>query len=54
MKIKKLPLPDCYQVGDGGFLMVPDLKTSEYLRSLGNEFELPCEKVDDDFWKLIV
>ena len=53
VKIKKLSLPDCYQVEDGGYLMVPDLKTSEYLRSLGNEFELPCEKVDDEYWKLI-
>jgi len=52
MKIKKLQLPDCYQVGDSGYLLVPDLKTSEYLRSLGNEFELPCEKVDEDSWKL--
>jgi len=53
MKIKKLPLPDCYQVNGNGYLLVPDLKTSEYLRSLGNEFELPCEKVDEDSWKLI-
>lgn len=53
MKIKKLPLPDCYQVGDSGYLLVPDMKTSEYLRSLGNEFELPCQKVDEDSWRLM-
>ena len=52
MKIKKLPLPDCYQVGESGYLLVPDLKTSEFLRSLGNEFELPCERVDDESWKI--
>lgn len=52
-KIKKLSMPDCYQVEGGGYLRVPDLKTSEYLRSLGNEFELPCEKVDEDSWKII-
>jgi len=33
--------------------LVPDLKTSEFLRSLGNEFELPCERVDEDSWKII-
>jgi len=53
MKIKRLQLPDCYQVGNSGYLLVPDLKTSEYLRTLGNEFELECEKVDEDSWRLM-
>jgi hypothetical protein len=52
MKIRKLPIPDCYQVGESGYLMVPDLKTSEFLRSKGDAFELPCEKVDDEFWRI--
>lgn len=51
MKIKKLQLPDCYQVGSG-YLRVPDMKTSVYLRSLGNEFELMCTDNQDGSWSL--
>ena len=53
MKIKKLPLPDCYQVGDNGYLLVPDLKTSEYLRTLGNEFNLCCVQNEGSSWSLV-
>lgn len=50
--ITKLTLPDCYSVNDQGHLLVPDLKTSLYLRSKGPKFQCNCEKVDDEFWKL--
>ena len=51
--IKKLGMPDCYSVGGNGYLLVPDLKTAVYLRSKGNVFQCKCERVDDEFWKII-
>jgi len=50
VKVKKLALPDCYEVLSGGYLKVPDLKTSIYLRSFGKEFEIRCKKNDDGSW----
>lgn len=50
--VKKMNLPDCYEVEEGGYLKVPDLKTSKYLRSLGNEFELRCLQNEDRSWTL--
>jgi hypothetical protein len=52
VKIKKLALPDCYQVEDT-YLRVPDLKTSQYLRTLGKEFQLRCVKNEDGSWSLV-
>jgi hypothetical protein len=54
VKIKKLSLPDCYEVmNDKGYLLVPNLKTSEYLRSLGSEFSMPCILNGDGSWSLL-
>ena len=50
--VKKLAIPDCYQIGED-YLRVPDLKTSEYLRTLGNVFELSCANNGDGSWSMI-
>lgn len=52
VKIKKHILPDCYLIGDS-YLRVPDLKTSQYLRTLGSEFELRCDRNDDGSWSIL-
>jgi hypothetical protein len=52
VKIKKLGLPDCYQIEDS-YLRVPNLKTSQYLRTLGKEFQLRCVKNEDGSWSLV-
>ena len=52
VSVKKMPLPDCYEVSGGGYLRVPDLKTSQYLRTLGNEFSVACTKEEDGSWSL--
>lgn len=52
VKIKKHTIPDCYIVEDS-YLRVPDLKTSQYLRTLGEEFTLRCSKNDDGSWSLV-
>jgi len=49
--VKKLAIPDCYQIGED-YLRVPDLKTSEYLRTLGNVFELKCVNNGDGSWSI--
>jgi hypothetical protein len=39
----KSEIPDVYTVkGKQGYVMVPDLKTSVFLRSKGGEFKLKC------------
>jgi hypothetical protein len=48
--IISLSMPDCYEVKDKGFLRVPDLKTSQFLRSKGPSFRCRCTKFDDEFW----
>ncbi len=53
LKIKKLPLPDCYEVEGSGYLKVPNLKTSIYLRSLGNEFQAKCIENEDGGWSIV-
>lgn len=53
VKVKKLTMPDCYEVLSGGYLKVPDLKTSLHLRSLGKEFEIRCKKNNDGSWTSI-
>ena len=52
VEITKLPIPDCYRVGEG-YLKVPDLKTSAYLRSKGDKFKCKCKKNDDGSWSLL-
>jgi len=49
-KVTKLSTPDCYEIVGKGYLRVPDLKTSIYLRSKGDSFECRCVKHDDEFW----
>jgi len=51
--IVKLPIPDCYEVKEGGYLKVPDLKTSAFLRSKGSAFKLRCSKNDDGSWTVL-
>ena len=53
MDVIKLPLPDCYEVSSGGYLRVPNLKTSEYLRSKGQKFKCKCSKNDDGSWTVL-
>lgn len=50
--VKKLAIPDCYQIGED-YLRVPDLKTSEYLRTLGSVFELSCVNNGDGSWSMV-
>lgn len=50
--VKKMSLPDCYEVAGGGYLRVPDLKTSQFLRTLGDEFFIACKKEEDGSWIL--
>lgn len=52
VKIKKHTLPDCYIIEDS-YLRVPDLKTSKYLRTLGQDFELKCIRNEDGSWSLV-
>jgi hypothetical protein len=52
LEVTKLPIPDCYEVSSGGYLRVPDLKTSEYLRSKGSKFKCQCSKNEDGSWTL--
>ena len=46
----RLNIPDCYEVGDGKYLRVPDIKTSVYLRSKGDTFVVKCVPYDDEYW----
>jgi len=50
MTITKLSIPDCYEIVGKGYLRVPDLKTSIYLRSKGDTFSCRCVKYDDEYW----
>jgi hypothetical protein len=52
--VKKMTMPDCYEIkGQKGYLKVPDLKTSVFLRSKGAEFECRCTQNEDGSWSLI-
>jgi hypothetical protein len=43
--VYKTEIPDVYFIrGKTGYVAVPDLKTSEFLRSKGEEFELDIEE----------
>jgi hypothetical protein len=50
VQIIALAMPDCYEVKDRGFLRVPDMKTSAFLRSKGSTFTCRCIKFDEEFW----
>ena len=53
VEVSKLSIPDCYEVIGKGYLYVPDLKTSMYLRSKGTSFMCRCVSHEEDFWKLV-
>ena len=53
VKFKKLMLPDCYECLNGGYLRVPDFKSSLYFRTLGQEFELRCKDNGDGSWSVM-
>lgn len=48
----QMNMPDCYEV-NGGYLKVPDLRTSVYLRLKGKEFDCRCIANDDNSWSLV-
>jgi hypothetical protein len=51
--VKSLNISDCFEVNGKGYLRVPDLKTSEYLRSKSKEFEAVCSQNEDGSWTLV-
>ena len=51
--VVKLSIPDCYEVAGGGYLKVPDLKTSVFLRSKGSAFKLKCSRNEDGSWSVL-
>jgi hypothetical protein len=51
--VVRLAMPDCYEIPGKGFLRVPDLKTSVFLRSQGQTFKCRCKKNDDEFWDVV-
>jgi hypothetical protein len=52
LTVIKLTIPDCYEITGKGYLRVPDLKTSVYLRSKGETFTCKCLKYDEEFWDI--
>ena len=54
LSIVKMAIPDCYEVVGKGYLHVPDLKTSVYLRSKGDTFTCKCVKYEKkNAWRLL-
>ena len=53
MTIVKLAIPDCYEIPGKGFLRVPDIKTSVFLRSKGDRFECRCVLYEEQYWDII-
>lgn len=52
--ITKSLIPDCYDVNKNqGYLKVPTLKVSQYLRTRGPEFEEYCTNNEDGSWSLV-
>lgn len=41
--VTRSEIPDVYLI-EGGYIQVPDIQTSEYLRSLGSSFEIQLEE----------
>ena len=52
LDIIKLSSPDCYEVVGKGYLRVPDIKTSVYLRLKGDSFKCKCVKYDEEYWDI--
>jgi hypothetical protein len=53
LTVTRMSIPDCYEISGKGYLRVPDLKTSLYLRSKGDTFQCKCSKYDDEFWDVL-
>jgi hypothetical protein len=53
LSVVKLAIPDCYEIVGKGYLHVPDLKTSVYLRSKGESFQSRCIPWEDGYWQLL-
>jgi len=51
--VHKMAIPDCYEIIGKGYIRVPDLKTSVYLRSKGDTFTCRCAKHSDEFWTVL-
>jgi hypothetical protein len=52
--IIRTEIPDVYTVvGKQGYVLVPNLKTSQFLRSKGSEFKLKCVEKDGN-WEVIL
>jgi len=52
LSVIKMAIPDCYEIPGKGYLRVPDLKTSVYLRTKGDTFTCKAIKYDDEFWDI--
>ncbi len=49
--IRATDLPDVYRIdGKEGYLRVPDLRTSLFLRTKGQQFQLSCLPYDEESW----
>lgn len=54
VNVTKLSTPDCYIIDeDRGYMRVPDIGTSFYLRSLGDSFKCRCVDNQDGSWSLV-
>lgn len=55
VNVTKLSLPDCYEVVSPlkGYLRVPDIKTSVFLREKGNSFSCRCISNGDESWTVV-
>ena len=52
VSVVKMSIPDCYEIIGKGYLLVPDLKTSVYLRSKGETFTCRVSKYDEEYWNV--
>lgn len=48
--VTRMTIPDCYEILGKGYLRVPNIKTSMYLRSKGQTFKCKCVPYEEDFW----
>jgi hypothetical protein len=54
VSIIKLNIPDCYEIKGGkGYLRVPDLALSQYLRTRGDDFKEMCIDNRDGSWSVV-
>lgn len=50
LNVIRMNIPDCYEIPGKGYLRVPDIKTSIFLRSKGETFVCKCSRYDEEFW----